>query len=216
VDIDITHFSTVELTEFRTGHCLGVRPVLLSVGRLTARKGLLEFVRHSMPLIVQRFPDALLVVIGDTPSDALHAIPQSKDSILRGALEVGVGENIRFLGRVDDRELACAYQTSQVHVFPVIQIPGDPEGFGMVAIEAAACALPTVAFACGGVIDAVSDGRSGFLVHPGDYLELATRICDILSSKVDLSLSSVEFARRFDWTHFNAGIRAVLERLDDS
>lgn len=44
-----------------------------------------------------------------------------------------------------------------------------PENFGMVAIEAAAHGLPTVAFATGGIVDAVKDGVSGYLVESNNY-----------------------------------------------
>jgi len=48
---------------------------------------------------------------------------------------------------------------------PLIRVDGDVEGFGMVAIEAAACGMPTVAFLVGGVIAAVAEGVNGCLVQ---------------------------------------------------
>ena len=54
------------------------------------------------------------------------------------------------LARVDDQRLSDAYFAADVMVFPVLDLPGDVEGFGMVAVEAAAHGLPTVAFAVGG------------------------------------------------------------------
>src|SRR6185312_7009210 len=59
--------------DFRQRNSFGQRPLLLSVGRLTQRKGLAEFVEKSLPGIALCHPDVLLLVIGDEASDALHA-----------------------------------------------------------------------------------------------------------------------------------------------
>ena len=58
--------------DFRTRLCLGDGLLLLSVGRLTQRKGLAEFAANALPAIVSRRPDALLIVVGGEASDALH------------------------------------------------------------------------------------------------------------------------------------------------
>src|SRR5699024_9559307 len=56
-----------EIAKFRAQHELGGRPLLLSVGRLSARKGLREFVSRSLPQIVAASPEALLLIVGDVP-----------------------------------------------------------------------------------------------------------------------------------------------------
>jgi glycosyltransferase involved in cell wall biosynthesis len=51
-----------------------------------------------------------------------------------------------------------------------------PESFGLVGIEAMACARPVVAFDSGGIRDWLVDGDTGFLVARGDLWALAARI----------------------------------------
>lgn len=195
---------------FRSRHQLGSRPVLLSVGRFTARKGLEEFVVQALPRIAATRPEVMLLVVGDAPSQALHAPAQSRESIQAAAVAAGVGSNLRFLGRLTDVELGAAYQAADVHVFPVREISGDPEGFGMVAVEAASHGLPTVAFAAGGIVEAVSEGESGRLVSPGDYPALAAAVGDTLASGVDLRKSCVAFAREFAWPAFGESVSTIL------
>lgn len=186
--------------EFRTQHALGDGPLLLSVGRLTERKGLREFVRYALPDILKQCPEVRLVVVGDAPDQALHAPVQGADAIRTEAVASGIAKRICFMGRISDEDLAKLYCTADVHVFPVRQRPGDPEGFGMVAIEAAAHGLPTAAFATGGIVDAVAEGRSGHLVLPGDYVALSEAILHILKDgKPYWQAGAQQFARGFAW-----------------
>ncbi len=185
------------------------RALLLAVGRLTRRKGLLEFVRDVLPIIVARRPDALLLVIGEAPTQALHAHAVTPEDILQAARVAGVEAHLRLLGRLDDARLADAYQGCDVHVFPVRSSEADPEGFGMVAIEAAAHGLPTVAYASGGVVDAVADGVSGRLIMPGDAAAFAAAVLDTLA-KAPSGESLRAFAANFSWPRFGQRLIEAL------
>ncbi len=198
---------------FRNRYQLGQRPVLLSVGRLTPRKGLSEFIGHSMVEVRAKYPEAVLVVIGDEAPDALSGSGQGSGASLRKlAAELGIGDALLMTGPCDDATLAQAYFAADVHVFPVREVPGDVEGFGMVAIEAAAHGLPTVAFAVGGVPDAVRTGHSGYLVEPGNYQEFAGRVCEILGSKgkTEWAQTARNFAEGFTWDIFAIRLSAAL------
>lgn len=194
----------------RTRRNLADGPILLSVGRLSARKGLREFVAQCLPRIVKVHPDVTLLIVGEAPKDALHAAAQTPESIRGAAVEAGVGSSLEFLGKLPDDELDAAYRAADVHVFPVREVPGDIEGFGMVAVEAAAHGLPTVAFATGGVIDAVAEGESGHLVPPGDYAAFAAAVLRVLAGDAALRAGSAQFARRFAWSEFGLEVRAQL------
>lgn len=199
-----------QIDEFRQKHQLVDQKILLSVGRLTTRKGLKEFVAQALPSIVQSMPDTVLVVIGEAPNNSLGAGVQTQQEILGAAHTQGVAEHIRFLGVITDKKLlATAYEAADVHVFPVRHIPGDPEGFGMVAIEAAAHGLPTVAFATGGIVDAVHQNHSGYLVEKNNYAECSKQVLLVLQNPMKRE-NIQNFAHRFAWVNFGEGVRKAL------
>jgi phosphatidylinositol alpha-1,6-mannosyltransferase len=194
--------------DFRDRYRLGEAPLMLYVGRITVRKGLLPFVREVLPQVIQTVPNARLVVIGSEPDAALLSdkgiLGRIKDSLRNSGLE----ERVLFLGerQADDPDIGAAYFAADVQIFPVQDKPGDHEGFGMVAVEAAAHGLPTIAFAAGGVTDAVANGRSGTLVKPGDSGTFAQETIGLLSAAPDektaLAESACAFASGFAWPAF--------------
>jgi phosphatidylinositol alpha-1,6-mannosyltransferase len=93
--------------------------------------------------------------------------------------------------------------------------PGDVEGFGMVAIEAALFGLPTVAFAVGGVVDAIEDGRSGYLIYPGQYQEFAQIIIRYLTTPGSAVTSGacMSHAKKYSWDSFGERLRGVCKSI---
>ncbi|WP_306581787.1 glycosyltransferase family 4 protein [Dokdonella sp.] len=206
--------SDAAVQAFREEHGFGNRRLLLSVGRLSSRKGLREFVTRALPRIVATCPDVMLVVVGDAPKDALHAQAQTPESIRAASAQAGVADHVVFLGAITDYAvLGVVYRSADVHVFPVRELAGDPEGFGMVAVEAAAHGLPTVAFATGGIIDAVAEGQSGHLVPVGDYEAFADRVVATLTEGHAPRAGCIAFARRFTWPQFGAQIDGQLAKI---
>lgn len=202
--------------DFRRDHNLGDRPVLLSVGRLTRRKGLAEFVTTALPAVLSAHPQALLLIIGEDASNALTAGSGSeRQKIIESSRRAGVAEAVMILRHCDETTLAAAFGAADVYVFPVLAVPGDVEGFGMVAIEAAAHGLPTVAFGVGGVPDAVVDGQSGSLVAERDYEAFADRIAYWLARRgaPEVAPQCVAVAELFGWDVFGRKLRTLMKRL---
>lgn len=195
---------------FREKHGLGSAPVLLSVGRLTERKGIREFVEQSLPLVLESHPQAKFVIVGGISQESLYAAEQSPESILAIARQNGTADAILFLGKLFGTALSEAYAGADIHVFPVRDLPNDPEGFGMVAIEAAEHGLPTVAYATGGVVDAVSDRTSGRLVPAGDARQFASAVRELLQDRIDTELIR-EHASSFHWAQFSGKLQACLK-----
>lgn len=194
-------------------HALGVpddRPLLLTVGRLTGRKGVAQFIEHALPLIGARHPRVEFWVAGASASGGLAA-DDATEAIAHAAQQVKPIDTVRLLGGVDDAMLSQLYAAADVFVFPVLERAGDVEGFGMAALEAAAHGLPTVAFAVGGVPDAVANGRSGRLIAPKDYAGFADACADLLSGKAkQLRATARQHAADFSWPRQVVRLRDAL------
>jgi len=198
--------------DFRARHRLSNHPVMLYVGRLTARKGLFAFIQKCMPEIIRQIPEARLVVIGSDPEGALEHRAGERKRIEATLESHNLKDKIFFLARVDDDELEAAYFASDVLIFPVQPHRYDHEGFGMVALEAAAHGLPTVAFKAGGVPDAVAAPHCGQLIEPGDHTAFATAVMTYLTGSVKAD-GCEDFARQFVWQRFGKDIQKGLELI---
>lgn len=199
---------------FRFRYELGQAPIMLYVGRITARKGLLPFVRDVLPEVMRACPDARLVIVGDEPVKAvLRNDAGERERCEESLRDSGLMDAVLFLGEIqDDRLLSSAYFAANVSVFPVQERDNDNEGFGMVAIEAAAHGCLTVAYRAGGVSDAVADGVSGYLVSAGDSAAFAAAVIDVLAGpgSAESGESCRDFSAGFAWTEFGRQLRAIV------
>jgi phosphatidylinositol alpha-1,6-mannosyltransferase len=186
------------------------KKIVLFVGRMVRRKGLAEFLESAWPKIVANVPTAVLLVAGDKPDDALLKDADGGKRLLR-AIDDTSKDTVTFLGTVNDEVLSNCYAAAEALVFPLIRVSGDVEGFGMVAIEAAASGTPTVAFPVGGVVDAVADGVNGVLVKEGDYQGFADAVISICQGGPPGRASCRNHAEKFSW---EAHQRKLLAALD--
>lgn len=189
--------------------------ILISVGRLTQRKGLNEFIDLSFSKIVSALPNTILVIIGDTPKQSLNKNLQSKELILSTAKKHKIENNIIFTGNIsDDNLLSSFYYLADIHVFPVKHIPEDPEGFGMVAIESAVHGTPTIAFATGGIVDAVQDGKTGYLIQNQDYQNFTTKVIQLLNEpQLIIQGDFLDYVEQFSWHHLSEQFNQIISQL---
>lgn len=201
--------------EFRERYKLGTAPLMLYVGRITVRKGLVDFIKYSLPNIIAKTPAAKLIIIGDDPSDSLLGTTGERTRIEENLQANDLTDHVLFLGEraQNDPELDSAYFAADVSIFPVKARPHDNEGFGMVAIEAAAHGLHTVAFDVGGVSDAIADGVSGKLIPPGQYEQFSRAVHEYLvatpKTDTDIAQEILAFVYNFSWDVFGKKLRGL-------
>jgi len=191
------------------------RPVLLSVGRLVRRKGILEFVQRVVPRLVEEFPDLVYLVAGDDPTRSLIHQERPRATIERAIADLGLRSVVRLLGAVSDDELQALYRRADLFVLPCLEMAEDVEGFGIAVLEAAAAGVPTVATRVGGIPEVVCDGVTGLLVAPGDDhgMEAAIRtlLRDVPLRRSFAATAAARVRDEFDWSVAIERYTAALE-----
>ncbi len=199
----------------------GGRRVLLTVGRLVRRKGVLELVERVMPAVVARHPDVLLLIAGEDAGASLIHKSEPMSERIRAAVDgLRLGNHVRLLGRVGDADVQALMRCADVFVLNVLDLPGDVEGFGIVFLEAGVEGVPSVATRVGGIPDAVADGETGLLVDAGDDEALAGAVSTLLNDgELRVRLGRQAAARaleRFTWPSIAQRYEEELERGEAS
>jgi glycosyltransferase involved in cell wall biosynthesis len=181
--IHVTHNGLTRLPEPELTQ-LGGEPFILTVGTLEPRKG------HDVliaALAASGLTEIRLVFAGPTAGRA--------DELGQLADELGLGERLRILGRVDDTALAGLYRDAQL-----LCMPSLGEGFGLPVLEAMAAGLPVVASDLPAIREVAGD--AAVLMAPGKVDALAgaiTRVVGDQELRARLRRQGRERASAFTW-----------------
>lgn len=154
-----------------------------TAGRLVPVKGP-EFLVKASKYIISKYPDTYFMFTGDGPLE---------QDLKRKALEMGISDNIIFLGWRDDL-------AKIISIYDIFVLPSLNEGMGRVLVEAMALGKSIVASNVGGIPDLIVHGKNGFLVPPKNPKELAKYIQVLLEDKdkrEKMGLAGKEMAYNF-------------------
>jgi phosphatidylinositol alpha-1,6-mannosyltransferase len=186
------------------------RPTIVTVARLEDRYKGHDVMLQALVAVRARVPDVRWLVVGD---GSLRAELEAE------AGRLGLSETVEFAGRVSDEERDRRLASAHVFAMPSRLPPSGTEGgegFGIVYLEAGLQALPVVAGAVGGALDAVVHEETGLLVDPTSSEELADALADLLldaDRAARLGHAGARWARSFSWERMNSGVHGILDRV---
>jgi len=168
-------------SQWKADHGIQGKHALLFVGRLVWEKDLATLAETYRILSAQR-DDIAFVLIGDGPirQDLEKLMPEAK-----------------FLGYQQGKDLARAYASSDVFVFP-----STTETFGNVTLEAMASGVPPICAREGGAYGIIQQGKTGLIAQPRDPADLAEKIELLLDNpplREDIAQRAYDFARTQSW-----------------
>lgn len=174
-------------------------PYVLFVGRLVRRKGAGWFIANVLPLLP---PEMRLAVVGKKWDEEEFSVLQSSSKV-------------DYHGVVSDDELKQLRRGAIAVLMP--NIPGngaDMEGFGLTALEAAADGGVLLASGIEGIVDAVIDGQTGFLLPTLDAQAWCAKILEIQHWKPERRQEFVAdgfdvVRSKFDWNRVSQEIMSA-------
>ena len=172
----------------------GERPVVLTVGALTERKGQDMMIR-ALPTVRRSLPTILYSIAGEG---------WERPRLERLVAELGVEDLVQFRGTPKDQELIDCYQQCDLFALPNRQAGCDVEGFGIVLLEAQACGKPVIAGTSGGTAETMKIPETGIVIDCTTPDRLGELVIEWLGNPVRLDrmgLAAREWVvERFDWS----------------
>jgi glycosyltransferase involved in cell wall biosynthesis len=172
--------------ELRSRLRLGRGPVVLAVSAAKTHKNLSRLI-EAMPAVIERHPEAVLVVPGNPTALA--------EQLARSAAELRIEANVRFPGWVDDADLEGLYRVCSCLAFPSLV-----EGFGLPVLEAMARGVPVACSRASSIPEVGGDAVLYFdPLRPPDIAAAVGRLLDNRELAARLGAAGRERSALFSW-----------------
>jgi glycosyltransferase involved in cell wall biosynthesis len=199
--VDIDHFQN-NLSRQEARIKLGWptnRPILFTSRRLVHRMGI-DKLLQAIAMIKTEIPDIWLAIAGRGHIQAL---------LQQQAQELGLENNVQFLGFLPENDLPVAYQAADLTVMPSQSF----EGFGLAIVESLACGTPVLCTPVGGMPEILEKFSPDLITETITVESIADKLAQIMLGK--LPLPSREECqnytiKNYDWTNIAQQVRQVL------
>lgn len=176
--------------------------VLLTVGNLVPRKGHAWFIRHILTKLPSRF---IYSIVGEG---------KERNRIVRLTKQYRLEHRVFLLGRLTDERLAELLTRIHMYIAPNRHIPGDFEGFGIAAGEAAAMGLPVIAHAVDGLPGIIRHQNNGILIPPTIHAWRKALSTLTPEKRMLLGKQAKRYTRtRFSWNTTISAYRRVFQEV---
>jgi glycosyltransferase involved in cell wall biosynthesis len=144
---------------------LSGKKIIFRGGRFTKHKGVEWFIRNVMPNLPENY---VLVAAGGGIAKKTAGDENYFPKCQKAARELGLENRVKLILNIKRSDMKILFNACDLYISPNIKVPGSMEGFGLNAIEAAACGRVVLASNLEGLKDAVKHGENGFLLEPGE------------------------------------------------
>ncbi|MCL2819354.1 MAG: glycosyltransferase family 4 protein [Oscillospiraceae bacterium] len=160
----------------------------LYVGNIIERKGV-KFIVEAAPAVIKKYPDFIFVFLG---------MGNEMDNMKSLSMDLGINENLLFLGYVTEDEKAAFMASADMFVFPSLS-----EGFGLVNIEAMSSKTIPIVSDIPVFREIIKDGITGIITEKENPKELARAIVEFINSsdkhKEMEEKAREEVVEKYDW-----------------
>ncbi len=174
---------------------------IICLARLEKYKGI-RYLVEAMPQVLEKFPQAKLVLIGEGPE---------RKNLEAKIKELKIEEKVELKGELPHEKIPEELAQSHVFVGPSLE-----EGMGVVFIEAQAAGIPVIGTNIGGIPDIIENEKTGLLIKPKDSQAIAQAITKIFSQP-ELAQNLVENAKvnlkKYDWQNISQKVFRIYQRI---
>jgi len=183
------------------------KKIILTVSRLQPRKGHDVLIR-AMPEILKRHPDAHYVIVGSG---------QQYDSLVGLIKELDLERHVSLIGECTDDQILQWYRRSDLFVLPNRQVGNDVEGFGIVLLEAQACATAVIAGDSGGTRETMEIGKTGYILDCRKTEPVISAISDLFDNPQKLETMGKNgrewVLSNFDWPKVMGTTQMIFDEV---
>lgn len=163
------------------------KKIILRLGRFVPHKGTAWFIKNIMPRLDE---NVIMFAVGGRVDKNTAGDPDNFEDCEKEIKNNQLEDRVKLIPNVPQRDLEVLLNTADLVVSPNIHYKSSSEGFGINAIEAAACERVVIASNMQGLADAIKDGKNGFLVESENIEQWVKKINAIFSA-------GPEFAKNF-------------------
>lgn len=175
------------------------RPILFTSRRLVHRVGL-DKLLDALAIIKPKIPDIWLAIAGRGHLQA---------TLEQQVRELGLEDNVQFLGFLPDDDLPIAYQAADLTVMPSQAF----EGFGLAVVESLACGTPVVCTPIGGMPEILTPFSPELITTSTEASAIANKLLQVLLQQITIPSRQecrLYAATNFDWQIIARQVRKVL------
>lgn len=199
--VDINHFKSdlsIAQARKRLGWSLE-RPTLFTSRRLVHRVGL-DKLLLAIAQIKPKIPDIYLAIAGRGPL---------QNSLQEQVLELGLQDNVNFLGFLPDELLPVAYQAADLTIMPSQSF----EGFGLAIVESLASGTPVICTPVGGMPEILEQFSPDLITNSIEVSDIARKLEQVFLKEITKPSRKQcrEYAvNNFDWDKIAQEVRKVM------
>lgn len=181
--------------------------LVVYVGGFAPHKNLEALVTSFASIIASpSFSDVRLVLVGENQNEVFHSY---SGIIKKMVVELGIQDRVIFTGYLPDDQVVILLNCSTVLVLPSLM-----EGFGLPAVEAAACGCPVIATVESPLPDLLGEG--GLYVNPrkrGELMDALTRVLESAELRERMRTAGLAAAGRLTWDAAALQMKAVFQKV---
>lgn len=154
------------------------KKVILRIARFVPHKGVEWFLRNVLPKLPENY---LFAAVGGRVSARAAGNRDTYPACEQAIKELGLENRAKLITDIPESDKLVLLNSADLFISPNIKVPGYMEGFGITAIEGAACARVVLASDIEGLKDAIIEGENGFLVEHENAKAWISKINEVLA-----------------------------------